>query len=61
MAMIFAMLFWGLSWSNAKIAGQYADPQLLMFWNPDWSGRIGRGHHDKFKPCDYNHPCGIAF
>ena len=32
MAMIFAMLIWGLSWSNAKIAGQYADPQLLMFW-----------------------------
>ena len=32
MAMIFAMLIWGLSWSNGKIAGQYADPQLLMFW-----------------------------
>jgi len=30
--MVFAILVWGLSWTNAKIAGRYADPQLLMFW-----------------------------
>ena len=32
LAMFGGMLIWGLSWSNVKIAGTYADPQLLMFW-----------------------------
>lgn len=30
--MVFAMLIWGISWPNAKIAGRYADPELLMAW-----------------------------
>ena len=30
--MILAMATWGLSWSNAKILGQYADAPILMFW-----------------------------
>jgi len=30
--MIFAMLTWGLSWTNAKILGQYADAPLIMTW-----------------------------
>lgn len=27
-----AMLVWGISWPNAKITGQYAGPELLIFW-----------------------------
>ena len=30
--MIVAMITWGLSWTNAKILGNYADPPLIMFW-----------------------------
>ena len=30
--MILAMITWGLSWTNAKILGTYADPTLIMFW-----------------------------
>ena len=30
--MIIAMITWGLSWTNAKILGAYADPPLIMFW-----------------------------
>ena len=30
--MIIAMVTWGLSWTNAKILGIYADPPLVMFW-----------------------------
>ena len=30
--MILAMITWGLSWTNAKILGTYADPPLVMFW-----------------------------
>ena len=30
--MILAMITWGLSWTNAKILGTYADPPLIMFW-----------------------------
>jgi len=29
---ILAMITWGLSWTNAKILGAYADPPLIMFW-----------------------------
>jgi len=31
-SMVFAMTAWGLSWTNAKILGTYADPPLIMFW-----------------------------
>ena len=31
-AMVAAMFIWGISWPNAKITGQYASPDLLMFW-----------------------------
>ena len=30
--MILAMLSWGLSWTNAKLVGQYADASLIMVW-----------------------------
>ena len=30
--MVVAMLTWGLSWTNAKILGQYADAPLIMVW-----------------------------
>lgn len=30
--MVVAMLIWGISWPNAKIAGQYAGPDILIFW-----------------------------
>ena len=30
--MLMAMLTWGLSWTNAKIVGQYADATLVMTW-----------------------------
>ena len=30
--MILSMITWGLSWTNAKILGIYADPPLIMFW-----------------------------
>ncbi len=30
--MVLAMTTWGLSWTNAKILGQYADAPLIMFW-----------------------------
>ena len=30
--MISAMVFWGLSWTNAKILGQYTGPSVVMFW-----------------------------
>ena len=30
--MVIAMITWGLSWTNAKILGTYADPPLIMFW-----------------------------
>ena len=30
--MILSMITWGLSWTNAKILGMYADPPLIMFW-----------------------------
>ena len=30
--MMLAMLSWGLSWSNAKLVGQYADAPLIMVW-----------------------------
>ena len=32
MIMILTMITWGLSWTNAKILGTYADPLLIMFW-----------------------------
>jgi len=30
--MVLAMTTWGLSWTNAKILGQYADAPLIMLW-----------------------------
>ena len=30
--MVFAMVIWGLSWTNAKILGLYADAPLITFW-----------------------------
>ena len=30
--MILAMLSWGLSWTNAKLVGQYADAPPIMVW-----------------------------
>ncbi len=30
--MVLAMLTWGLSWTNAKILGQYGNASLIMFW-----------------------------
>jgi len=30
--MVLGMLTWGLSWTNAKILGLYADAPLIMFW-----------------------------
>ncbi len=30
--MILAMAAWGLSWSNAKVLGQYAPATVLIFW-----------------------------
>ena len=30
--MVFAMVIWGLSWTNAKILGSYADAPLITFW-----------------------------
>ena len=30
--MIISMTTWGLSWTNAKILGQYTDPIILMAW-----------------------------
>ena len=30
--MILAMLSWGLSWTNAKIVGQYCEAPLIMVW-----------------------------
>ena len=30
--MILAMITWGLSWTNAKILGMYANAPLIMFW-----------------------------
>ena len=30
--MVFAMVTWGLSWTNAKILGFYADIPLIIFW-----------------------------
>ena len=30
--MMLAMLSWGLSWTNAKLVGQYADATLIMVW-----------------------------
>ena len=30
--MIIAMIFWGLSWTNAKILGQYTHATIIMFW-----------------------------
>ena len=30
--MVLAMLTWGLSWTNAKLIGQYSDAQLIMVW-----------------------------
>ncbi|MBA66171.1 MAG: hypothetical protein CMG55_10260 [Candidatus Marinimicrobia bacterium] len=30
--MVLAMLTWGLSWTNAKILGFYANAPLIMFW-----------------------------
>ena len=32
MAMVAAMLIWGISWPSAKITGRYADPELIMIW-----------------------------
>ena len=32
MAMVAAMLIWGISWPSAKITGRYADPELIMVW-----------------------------
>ena len=29
---VFAMITWGLSWTNAKILGFYADAELITFW-----------------------------
>jgi len=29
---ILAMLSWGLSWTNAKLVGQYSDAPLIMVW-----------------------------
>ncbi len=36
--MVGAMLIWGISWPNAKIAGRYADPELLMVWRFIFAG-----------------------
>jgi drug/metabolite transporter (DMT)-like permease len=30
--MLFAMLIWGLSWTNGKILGRYTTATVLMFW-----------------------------
>ncbi|MBT3617971.1 MAG: DMT family transporter [Candidatus Marinimicrobia bacterium] len=30
--MALAMITWGISWTNAKILGEYAHPYTLMFW-----------------------------
>jgi drug/metabolite transporter (DMT)-like permease len=30
--MIFAMILWGLSWTNGKILGNYVEAPILMFW-----------------------------
>ena len=30
--MVFVMVTWGLSWTNAKILGSYADAPLITFW-----------------------------
>jgi len=30
--MVLAMLSWGLSWTNAKIVGQYGEAPLIMVW-----------------------------
>ena len=30
--MVLAMLSWGLSWTNAKLLGQYSDAPLIMVW-----------------------------
>jgi len=30
--MVLAMLTWGLTWTNAKILGQYGNASLIMFW-----------------------------
>ena len=30
--MVLAMLSWGLSWTNAKLVGQYGDAPLIMVW-----------------------------
>ncbi|MBT3179776.1 MAG: DMT family transporter [Candidatus Marinimicrobia bacterium] len=30
--MVLAMATWGLSWTNAKILGDYGSPSLMMFW-----------------------------
>ena len=30
--LLVAMLSWGLSWTNAKIIGSYADASLILFW-----------------------------
>mgnify|MGYP001166326887 FL=1 len=30
--MLLAMITWGLSWTNAKIVGDYGSPPLMMFW-----------------------------
>ncbi len=32
MLMIVAMIFWGLSWTNAKILGRYTHATITMFW-----------------------------
>ncbi|SVB41190.1 uncharacterized protein METZ01_LOCUS194044, partial [marine metagenome] len=29
---IIAMVLWGLSWTNAKIVGNYGEAPLMMFW-----------------------------
>ena len=36
--MVVAMLIWGISWPNAKIAGQYASADLLMVWRFIFAG-----------------------
>ena len=30
--MVVAMVTWGLSWTNAKILGEYGNAQLIMLW-----------------------------
>ena len=30
--MVLAMVTWGLSWTNAKILGEYGNAQLIMVW-----------------------------